>query len=109
MSEETGLYMTNPNEEMTFVALPSEIVALQFDPDLPLPEHYQTTLKVRPNELAGGKDTHQVWNQRHEAWIGIELGDFIRLDTGPNDYYPIARLYFERKYCRPHELERRLG
>lgn len=40
---------------------------------------------------------YEVWNQAGRAWVGVRIGDFIRVDM-PGDIYPIPRDVFEGTY-----------
>lgn len=38
-----------------------------------------------------------VWNEPQQTWVGVNDGDYIRLDQ-PTDVYPIAATYFAANY-----------
>lgn len=38
-----------------------------------------------------------VWNEPQKTWVGVNDGDFIRVDN-PDDIYPIAADYFAQNY-----------
>lgn len=41
-----------------------------------------------------GAKTCAVYNQLHDSWIKLKVGDFVRTDLAPTDVYPIDRAYF---------------
>lgn len=70
---------------------PTVIEVVEFDPrdtgDLP------KALNLRDDGAEW-----QIWNQMHSSWIGVKRGDMIRVDSGPDDYYPISREVFARDF-----------
>lgn len=38
-----------------------------------------------------------VWNKPQNTWVGVNDGDYIRIDN-PEDIYPIAADYFAQNY-----------
>jgi len=39
----------------------------------------------------------EIYNELHESWIKIKVGDYYRTDI-PNDHYPIDSKYMEENY-----------
>jgi len=50
----------------------------------------------------GGPIDYQIYNRKHQSWIGCELHDYINV-TDINDTYPIAKDVFEATYQIIHE------
>lgn len=57
-------------------------------------------LEVKTRRRHVGDDdnpSHEIWNAKHESWIGLNVGDYINV-TDLGDTYPIARDVFARTY-----------
>lgn len=39
----------------------------------------------------------KVWNGVQKTWVGVNDGDYIRIDN-PDEVYPIAAYYFAQNY-----------
>lgn len=75
---------------------PTEGLFIEFHPhELHSLPHLPELLDKEWVRSIGGR--WQVWNGKHESWINVDVGDFIRVDD-PDDFYPVARDTFEATY-----------
>lgn len=47
----------------------------------------------------------QIYNQKHDSWIGVKTGNMIRIDKAPEDVYPIDGETFQKTYEPINESE----
>lgn len=78
---------------MRAVKKPIPIEVVTFDPTPgAMPANINT--RIRPGDEG---PTHELWNELHQSWVGINQGDVINVNT-PGDFYPITQEVFAKTY-----------